>query len=82
MSDQEALASRLRAYEQRWEEALEAASEFERRRYRSLSDRDRHCVMTLVGSGDVAALGEAIKAAPVGLVEFIQRRDGGAQRDA
>jgi hypothetical protein len=82
MSDQEAFAGRLQTYEDRWTRAWEAATLFEQRRYRSLNRGDRFYGSALVCSGEVGTLGEAIKVASGGFEEFIQRRDGGAQRNA
>jgi hypothetical protein len=68
--------------EGRWNKAWAEASEFERRRFRSLEGPDKLAIMVWIPEGTVATLGAAIKKATGGFEEFIERRDGGAQRDA
>jgi hypothetical protein len=68
--------------ERRWDRAWAEASEFERRRFRALEGPDKLAIMVWVPEGTVATLGEAIKKATGGFEEFLEQRDGGAQRDA
>jgi len=65
--------------EARWKEAWEGASEFERRRYRSLHPAERFRVRNLIPTGEAATLGEAVKmaAGEPGFEEWMRSKERG-----
>ncbi len=62
--------------EARWDRAWEEASEFERRRYRSLDAGDRLEVLYMIPAGVADTLGEAVKIASGGFADFLEKRHG------
>jgi hypothetical protein len=66
--------------EARWDRVWNGASEFERRRYERLGGPDKIAVLFLIPTGEANSLGEAVTMASGGFAEFIERRDGDAQR--
>jgi hypothetical protein len=60
--------------EARWERAWAGASEFERRRYRSLDAGDRLRVLYLVPAGEAESLGEAVRMASGTFEDFLRTR--------